>query len=231
MNWKLFRPRMAGAHLGDRLIACLGAVLCIVLTIVACTWVPLSEESLPVILAPLGASAATILVIPSSPLAQPLRVVGGNVLSAIVGIAIYRFIPEQAIAAGLAVGGATLAMSLARCFHPPGAAIALTAVMGTQDIHAAGFMLAFVPVGVNSVALVVIAMAFHRVTGRSYPHRAPDPSLARDAAGFRTEDFDRALEDMHETFDISREDLELLLSRAELHAARRLLAAKSAPQP
>jgi CBS domain-containing membrane protein len=231
MNWQVFRPRMAGSHLGDRLIACLGAALCIFLTIVACAWIPLSGPSLPVILAPLGASAATILVIPASPLAQPLRVVGGNVISAVIGVAMFKLIPDQAVAAGLAVGAAALAMSLARCFHPPGAAVALTAVLGTQDIHAAGYALALVPVGVNSAALVGLAMAYHRFTGHSYPHRAPDPSAEREAAGFRPEDFDHALEDLHETFDISREDLELLLSRAELHAARRLLAAKSAPPP
>jgi CBS domain-containing membrane protein len=231
MNWQVFQPRMAGAHLGDRLTACLGATLCIFLTIVACAWVPLSGPSLPVILAPLGASAATILVIPASPLAQPLRVVAGNVISALVGVTLFKVVPDQAVAAGLAVGAATLAMSLARCFHPPGAAVALTAVMGTQDIHAAGYALAFMPVGVNSIALVGLAMAFHRFTGHTYPHRALDPTAERTAAGFRPEDFDQALEDMHETFDISREDLELLLSRAELHAAHRLQRTRPARRP
>ena len=46
-------------------------------------------------------------------------------------------------------------------------------------------------------------------------------SEARAAAGFHLDDIDRALDDMHESFDISREDLDLLLSRAEVHARER----------
>jgi CBS domain-containing membrane protein len=36
------------------------------------------------------------------------------------------------------------------------------------------------------------------------------------------EDIDRALADLGETFDVSREDLDLLLQRAEFHAAERV---------
>ena len=43
----------------------------------------------------------------------------------------------------------------------------------------------------------------------------------RRAAGFHPDDIDAALEDMHESFDIARDDLHALLARAELHAQRR----------
>ncbi|MBN8829425.1 MAG: HPP family protein, partial [Sphingomonadales bacterium] len=163
--------------------------------------------------------------VPASPLAQPWPLVGGNILSTIVGVTVARFIPDPTIAAGAAVGGAILVMSLCRCLHPPGGAAALTAVIGGSGIHAAGYAFAFAPIGLNSIALVSIAMVFHRMSGHSYPHQpAAPPAVAeqvREAAGFHLEDIDRALEDMHETFDISREDLDLLLSQAELHAMKR----------
>ena len=44
-----------------------------------------SSLDLPIIVAPLGASAVLVFAVPSSPLAQPWSIVGGNVLSALIG--------------------------------------------------------------------------------------------------------------------------------------------------
>ncbi|MER8170616.1 HPP family protein, partial [Acinetobacter baumannii] len=89
-------------------------------------------------------------------------------------------------------------------------AAALTAVIGSQGIHAAGYGFAFAPVGINSVALVSIAMFFHRATARTYPHvHAVVPAAAGivttelQAPGLHMADIDAALGDMHESFDIS----------------------------
>jgi CBS domain-containing membrane protein len=221
---RIFRPIMAGAHLRERLIGCLGALICIGLTMFVCGRL-LSPADVPVIVAPLGASAVLIFAVPSSPLAQPWPVVGGNMISAFVGVTAFKLIPNDVLAAGAAVGAAILLMSLLRCLHPPGGAAALTAVIGGPGIHAAGFAFAFVPVALNSVALVLLAWLFHRMTSRAYPHRAMLAPAAiaaeRTAAGFHPEDIDAALDDMHESFDIIREDLDVLLSRAELYARKR----------
>jgi CBS domain-containing membrane protein len=224
-HWQLFRPILAGGHFLPRLIAAIGALIGIALTIFVCTQLPLSTADLPIIVAPIGASAVLAFAVPASPLAQPWSVVGGNMLSTVAGVTAARFIPDTTMAAGAAVGGAILIMSLCRCLHPPGGAAALTAVIGGPSIHAAGYGFAFAPVALNSIALVSVAMFFHRMSGHSYPHQpAVPPAVAdevREAAGFHLEDIDRALEDMHESFDISREDLDLLLSQAELHAMKR----------
>lgn len=158
-----------------------------------------------------------VFAVPSSPMAQPWPVIGGNIISTVVGVLIYRAIPDIGLAASLAVGGAILIMSLLRCLHPPGGASALTAVIGSDAIHTAGFGFALLPVGINSATLVIAGLLFHRLTSHSYPHR---PTPAPDS-GLHLADIDAALEDMHESFDISREDLDALLSRAEMHAANR----------
>lgn len=217
---RIFRPILAGASFPARLIGCLGAALCIALTIIICAQTPFRPADLPIIVAPLGASAVLIFAVPASPLAQPWPVIGGNVISALVGVAAFKMIGNPALAAGIAVGLAILAMSLARCLHPPGGAAALTAVIGSHEIHSVGYEFAFLPVGINSIALVTLAVFFHRWSGHSYPHRAP-AALAAAPAGFHQADIDAALADMHENFDISREDLDILLSRAEQHASRR----------
>lgn len=221
----LFRPILAGARLLPRLLAVFGAAAGIALTTIVCLQFPIAIKDLPMIVAPIGASAVLVFAVPTSPLAQPWSVVGGNILSALVGVATAQMIPDAALAGGIAVGGAILVMSMFRCLHPPGGAAALTAVIGSESIHAAGYAFAFAPVGINSIALVALAMLFHRATGHSYPHRpaAPPPIVEQPAAiaGFQLEDIDKALEDMDESFDISREDLQLLLSQAEQHAISR----------
>ena len=82
----IFKPILAGATLPDRLIASLGAAIAIALTIVVCAGLPLSAVDLPIIVAPLGASAVLVFAVPSSPLAQPWAVVGGNTISTLIGV-------------------------------------------------------------------------------------------------------------------------------------------------
>ena len=200
---RLFKPILAGVRSGDRLLACFGASFSIAFSILVCSTLPLHGSDFPLVVAPLGASAVLVFTVPSSPMAQPWPVIGGNIVSTMIGVVIYQAIPNMELAASIAVGAAILIMSLLRCLHPPGGASALTAVIGSDAIHTAGFGFAL--------------LLFHRLTSHSYPHR---PLPAPDA-GLHLADIDAALEDMHEIFDISREDLDALLSRAEMHAAKR----------
>lgn len=218
---RFFKPLLAGARFADRLVACLGATICLALTMFVCAQLELTAADLPLIVAPMGASAVLIFAVPASPLAQPWPVVGGNTISALVGIAVFQHVRDPMLAAGLSVGLAILLMSLCRCLHPPGGAAALTAVIGSQGIHEAGYAFAFAPVALNSIALVSLAMFFHRMSGHSYPH-VPEPAgPAAEAAGLHLEDIDNALAELPDSFDISREDLDVLLSKAEAHALAR----------
>lgn len=220
----LFRPILAGGSFPDRILACLGTLVGLSLTAAICVYVPLAP-GLPAIVAPLGASAVLIFAVPASPLAQPWSVIGGNMISALVGVAAYRLVPGVALASGVAVAVAILMMSLARCLHPPGGAAALTAVIGAHSVHAMGFCFALLPVALNSLVLVALGIAFHRFSGHTYPHRPASPAQVQReqyAVGFASEDIDAALADMRETFDIGRDDLDLLLARVETHARQRV---------
>lgn len=212
-----FRPILAGARLRDRMLACAGALAAISVTAVIGVLVE-GPGVLPFIVAPVGASAVLVFAVPASPLAQPWPVIGGNVVSTLTGVGVLHLVDDPLVGAGIAVGAAIAVMSVLRCLHPPGGAAALLAVIGSNVITGAGPFFALFPVGVNSVVLVAMGWLFHRMSGHSYPHRTAAVDPVERRSRFRAEDVDRALAEIGETFDISRDDIGLLLREVETHA-------------
>jgi CBS domain-containing membrane protein len=182
------------------------------------------------LIGPVGASAVLLFAAPASPLAQPRAVLGGNIVSALVGVTCAQFVPDPILAAALAVSLAIVVMSLLGCLHPPGGAMALTAVVGGPAIAALGYGFVLVPVALCSLLLVAAAVALNRLMGRAYPHRVPapvSPHATSDPAplnrvGFKAEDLDRALAEYGALLDVSREDLDALFRQVEQQAHRRL---------
>lgn len=218
-RWRFFVPKLAGGNLNDRLIACVGAGLGVLAAAIAGLGVQNVLPALPFLIAPIGASAVLVFAVPASPLAQPWSVLGGNVISACVGVAVLHLVPNLAAAVAVAVGGAILIMSLLRCLHPPGGAAAITTILGGQAIIDAGYLFPVSLVAANSFALVAAGWLFHRFSDHSYPHRtSPGQTLP---VGLLRDDIDQAVEEAHETFDIDLADLEALLLRAERIAEQR----------
>ncbi|MEB3046372.1 HPP family protein [Rhizobium mulingense] len=229
-RFRLFSPILAGATLRERLIACFGALLGIGLTGVISGYLFGQGPHLPLIVAPMGASAVLLFAVPASPLAQPWSIIGGNTISAMMGIVAAYFIRDPIIATGVGVSLAIGAMSFTRSLHPPGGAAALTAVLGSPVVAGWGFLFPFVPVALNSCILVGLGLLFHKLSKRNYPHVVPKPAEnthqtvdlpSAVRVGFREEDVDAALEALDETFDIDRADLGRLLQQVELQAAIR----------
>ena len=226
--YSAFIPAPPGPAFVDRLKAASGAIGGIAITGLLCGLMLGNGITHPLLVAPMGASAVLLFAVPASPLAQPWSVFGGNVISAVVGIAIARAIPDPTVAAALAVGCAIAAMSLLRCLHPPGGAVALSAVLGASGA-APSFMFALVPVAVNTALLLVVAIIFHRVAGHSYPHvapKAPSPHGTQDSAPpLRTpseRDVEEALEAYGDALDVDAADLHVVLHDAEIRAAERV---------
>ena len=157
-RFRFFAPILAGATWRDRLVACAGALVCVGATGLICGLLLGNDPHLPLLVAPMGASALLLFAIPSSPLAQPWPIVGGNTVSALIGLLISRYVPEPAVAAGCAVALAIAAMSLLRCLHPPGGAAALTAALGGPAVATYGLGFAFIPVGLNALVLTLLGI-------------------------------------------------------------------------
>jgi len=118
-----------------------------------------------------GASAVLIYGAVKSPLAQPRNLLGGHVLSALVGVACQQLFPATLwLAAALAVATAIAVMHATKTLHPPGGATALIAVIGGEKIHALGFTYALFPVGGGALIMLVIALLVNNIPkSRRYP--------------------------------------------------------------
>ncbi len=118
-----------------------------------------------------GASSVLVYGAIQSPLAQPRNLVGGHVISALVGVIMYKVFPDILwIAAPLAVSFSIIFMQMTKTLHPPGGATALIAVIGTEKIKTLGFMYVFSPVLTGCLVLLLVALIFNNMTkNRVYP--------------------------------------------------------------
>lgn len=217
-----FWPQTITASRRDRLAGSLGAALGLIVTAWICHQA-LGEAS-PWLIAPMGASAVLLFAVPSSPLAQPWSIVGGNLCAALVGVSCARWIGDPALAAGAAAAIAIALMFPLRCLHPPSGAVALTAVLGGPAVAKLGYGFVWHPVLINSLLLAATALLFNRLAGRRYPHnQAATPAATPSArVGVSRADLHAALAERGEVVDISEDDLEDILQRAEerLHQRR-----------
>jgi CBS domain-containing membrane protein len=126
--------------------------------------------ALPWLVAPVGASAVLVFAVPASPLAQPWSVVGGSLISAVVGLAIGHLVGAPMLAAALGLGLAIASMSMARCLHPPGGACALLYALGAAGPEHWG-MAHLLVIAANIVALAGAGWLYNNLTGHSWPHR------------------------------------------------------------
>jgi CBS domain-containing membrane protein len=236
LEWmRSFVPQPNTVPRGERMRAVAGALVGLFVTAILSDMLTAhSGIGSLALVAPMGASAVLLFCVPASPLAQPWSVIGGNTISALVGIICAKSVHNAALAAPLAGACAIFVMFVLRCLHPPSGAVALTAVLGGPAIHAAGFQFAFLPVCLNSTLIVLAALVFNNLTGRRYPHNQKSmlrtaqqaAHATRDQApmsrlGFTAEDLDAVLARYGQVLDVSRDDLEEILLQTEQRAYAR----------
>jgi CBS domain-containing membrane protein len=217
-----FRLRMAGATLSGRILSSLGAFAGILFAAIVTYFVNHEIGFSHMLIAPIGASAVLAFAVPSSPLAQPWSVVGGNCVSALIAVLIAHFVESTGVAGAVAVACAILTMTVTRSLHPPGGACALVMVLAYH--HDQGSLMPlFISLALNSLALVIAAKAFHSLTGHTYPHRTLEvPPQGQDNELLHPDDIRAALADLGEVFDVTSRDLDAIFARAQKHRAKRL---------
>lgn len=219
----------AASHAGGRLgwaRSAVGAILGIVsATLMTDLVLGTNRAALPWLVAPVGASAVLVFALPASPLAQLWPVLGGSMLSAMIGLTVGHFIPYTPLAGAVAVAAAIALMSALRCLHPPAGACAMIGAMGAPLIAAAGWPTFLLALWLDLVALLAMAWVFNNLTGHTWPHEAaaiaplpPEHWLGR----YDTSDLDAVLEDWEEVLDVSRDDLDALFRAVEGQTYKRV---------
>lgn len=128
-------------------------------------------RDLSLLIGSFGASAVLAYGAIKSPLAQPRNLVGGHVISGLIGVASYQLFGGTVwLAAAMAVSVAIVAMLATKTLHPPGGATALIAVIGGPKVHNLGFLYAFCPAGAGAIILLIVALFVNNLSkNRKYP--------------------------------------------------------------
>jgi len=129
------------------------------------------KTDLEMIIGSFGASAVLIYGAIKSPLAQPRNLVGGHIISALVGVTSYQFLHSHMwLASAVAVATAIVAMHATRTLHPPGGATSLIAVIGSEKIHNLGYLYVIMPAFLGALVMLVVALVVNNLAKkRQYP--------------------------------------------------------------
>ena len=211
----------------ERLVSGLGG-FCAIYLVLALERGLLGDLGAALLVASMGASAVLLFAVPHGTLSQPWAVLVGHTVSAAIGVAVARVVPDAFLAAALAVGLAILAMHYLRAIHPPGGATALTAVIGGPQVQALGFGFVVMPVLFNAVILVAAAVAFNAAFAwRRYPvawgRRNLNSRPVASPAGPSHADFVEALRRIGTFVDISEEEFVRLTELAKASSDERRL--------
>lgn len=218
-----FVPAPVTVRWSERVRSAVGALVGIFFTGTMMKLVPGAATLIPLLVAPMGASAVLLFAVPASPLAQPWSIIGGNLVAATVGVTCALLVKDPVVASALAVSIAIAGMFALRCVHPPSGAVALTAVIGGPAVHALGYRFVAEPILIQSALLLVGALVYHAATGHRYPHAQRLPAAERPPAtgGFTRADIIAALRRQSELLDIDPEDIEAVLREMQLQAYTR----------
>ena len=131
----------------------------------------LAKRDLVMVIGSFGASAVLIYGAIRSPLAQPRNLIGGHMISAVIGVFCYQLLyPHPWLAAAVSVATAIAAMHATKTLHPPGGATALIAVIGSQNIHDLGYMYVLMPAGAGAFIMLLVALLVNNIPkNRRYP--------------------------------------------------------------
>lgn len=110
------------------------------------------------LMAPFGASSVLLFGVPDSPLARPLNVIGGHVITAIIGLVFARYIGVCPWSLALATGVAVSAMMLTSTIHPPAGANPILVMLSQPD-----WVFAIDPVLIGAVSLVLVAKTYRKL--------------------------------------------------------------------
>lgn len=219
LDWlNTLKPNFKVLPLKDRLLCGIGALIGLAVSSLLSLWILGDFKAWYI--APMGASSVLLFAVPASPLAQPWNIMVGNTIAAVVGVTCALFMANPTEAFSVAVALSIMLMMTTDSLHPPSGAVAITAVLGGNAVHDLGYAFVFYPVLLNSLLLMIIAIVFNRMIGKSYPQqaqlntRSKDPTPTQKVT-IQPQDIQDVLDQQTELLDISEYDLQKIILEAQ----------------
>lgn len=210
----------------DRWLSAIGAFVGVALVGLLLLIFPIGSRWL---LAPIGASAVILFVMPHSPVAAPWPVVGGYAAGILSAALCLSFVPFPPLSAALAVAISIWLMGRLHCVHPPGGAAALLLATCTPTLGPE-WRQWVVSLTANVAILFGASIIYNRITGRwryAHPAAAPIPHH-RAPIQLTHEDIATAIRTRYEFIDVGEEELLALYELASEHALERVNSARPA---
>lgn len=130
-------------------------------------WLHYEVQFFPCFVVPLGATAVLAFAAPAAPFSQPRNIIGGHVLSALAGVAVYTAVGGSMFwALALANALAIILMLATKTVHPPAGATAVVPILSKISDP----LWVLTPVLVGALIIVVFALLYNNVwPRRKYP--------------------------------------------------------------
>jgi CBS-domain-containing membrane protein len=124
----------------------------------------------PIALVPFATSVVNVIALPDALPGQPRALIGGHLISTIIGLSVLNALGSNAIAAAFAVALAIGAMHVTRTMHPPAGINPLIIVTSSLSWS---FLL--VPVLAGVLLLTALAYVWHAIENQFIDHEGKWP--------------------------------------------------------
>ena len=121
---------------------------------------------MPLLWAPFGGTAVIVFAAHKSPFSQPINVLGGHMISAVISLLLVWLLPHNVWSLMLIVGVVIAAMRFARLTHPPAGANPIVIYLTK-----ASWFVVLPSLAVGSLAILLLGFLMHRMTRTEYPVR------------------------------------------------------------
>lgn len=119
---------------------------------------------MPLLWAPFGGTAVIVFAAHKSPFSQPINVLGGHMISAVISLLLVWLLPHNVWSLMLIVGVVIAAMRFARLTHPPAGANPIVIYLTK-----ASWFVVLPSLAVGSLAILLLGFLMHRMTRTEYP--------------------------------------------------------------
>lgn len=148
------------ANFADAVTGAFGGLVCIFLLLYLT-----NSTGAPWLMASLGGSCVLVFVVWNAPLSQPRNVIGGHLISAFIGLAMYSLLGTSLFSISLGVALTIFCMAFSGVIHPPAGANPIIIILGGYS-----WSYLVMPVLIGAVLIVVAGLLINNLRDtRKYP--------------------------------------------------------------